>query len=156
DGKVLFVHFCQHHAHLLSAELLQHYHFYNGNQRTGPAAVIYSSASNRDVYSLRVKDAPESRQSLIAHIVDDQIVTLRTLGEIFLRVIDNVIGAEGSNQFHISPTAYAGHFSAERLGDLNGEGAHTSRCTVDQNLLAGLDFAVIAKRLQRSERSHRE
>src|SRR5438067_496107 len=144
DGKVLFVHFCQHHAHLLSAELLQHYHFYNGNQRTGPAAVIYSSASNRDVYALRVKDVPESRQSLVAHIVDDQIVTLRTLGEIFLCVIDNMIGAERLNQFDISPTAYPGYFGAEGLGDLDGEGAHTSRCTVDQDLLTGLDLPCIA------------
>jgi hypothetical protein len=41
-------------------------------------------------------------------------------------VVDDVIGTEGSNQIHLDQAADAGHFRAERFGDLHGERAETA------------------------------
>ncbi len=50
---------------------------------------------------------------------------------------------------HVARAADAGHLGAERLRDLHREGADPARGAVDQDLLPGLDLAVIAQGLQR-------
>ena len=49
---------------------------------------------------------------------------------------------------------HAGHLGAERLGDLHGERAHAARRAVDEDLLPGLDLAVVAQELQGGGRRH--
>src|SRR6266513_1519328 len=51
---------------------------------------------------------------------------------------------------HVSRTAYARYFRAERLRYLDSESAHASRCAVDQNLLPRLNV-TFAKTLQGGE-----
>src|ERR1700722_10304702 len=92
---------------------------------------------------------------MVPNAVEKQIVTLTHFGEIFLGVIDNPIRADGSDHVHIPGTAYAGHFSAERFGDLDGEGAYASGRTVNQDLLPRLEVSFVAKTLQRGEAGHR-
>ena len=45
----------------------------------------------------------------------------------------------------IPGAAHGGHFSAERFGDLHCKGTHTTRRTIDQNLLPRLNLSRIAK-----------
>ena len=77
---------------------------------------------------------------------------LPAAGEIFFGVIDHLTGAEFSHHVHISGAAHAGHIGAERLGDLHGEGAHTSRRAVDKDLLPRLNFSSVAQTLQGGDR----
>ena len=49
---------------------------------------------------------------------------------------------------------HAGDLGAERLGDLHGERAHAAGRAVDQDLLPGLDLAVIAQELQGGRGGH--
>ena len=65
-----------------------------------------------------------------------------------------MIGTERSDQFHIPATAHAGHLGAECLGNLDREGAHASRRSVDQDLLSRLELSAIAKSLQRGKCRH--
>src|SRR6266513_6128948 len=51
---------------------------------------------------------------------------------------------------HVSRTAYARYFRAERLRYLDSESAHASRCAVDQNFLPRLNV-TLAKTLQGGE-----
>src|SRR6266513_4125157 len=51
---------------------------------------------------------------------------------------------------HVSRTAYARYFRAERLRYLDSESAHASRCAVNQNLLPRLNVSL-AKTLQGGE-----
>src|SRR6266513_3434881 len=51
---------------------------------------------------------------------------------------------------HVSRTAYARYFRAERLRYLDSESAHASRCAVDQDLLPRLNL-TLAKTLQGGE-----
>src|SRR5664279_1723186 len=65
--------------------------------------------------------ASEPTQRMVEHVVEDDVVPLIALGEVFLRVVDDVVGADRSDQGHLGGAAHAGHFRAERLGDLHGE-----------------------------------
>ena len=49
---------------------------------------------------------------------------------------------------------HAGDLGTERLGDLDGERADAARRPVDQDLLPGLDLAVVAKELEGGRRGH--
>src|ERR1700730_1990001 len=85
---------------------------------------------------------------MVRNVVENYVVAFRAFGEILFRVIDDVIRAERSHKIDILRTADTGHIRAERLGDLHREGSHTSRRAVDQDLLTGLNFSLITKRLQ--------
>src|SRR6187399_1566897 len=80
---------------------------------------------------------------------------LLALGDVVLRVVDNVIRADLANHVQILRAAYGGNLSAERLGDLHGKRANAARCPVDQNFLSGLDLSLVAQRLQRGYRGDR-
>src|SRR5271157_1509862 len=92
---------------------------------------------------------------MVPNAVENQVITLPTLGEILLGVINDVICADGSDHVHIPRTAYASNLCSERLGDLHSERTHASRRTVDQDLLPRLNVSLVAKALQRRECRHR-
>src|SRR6202011_6218363 len=85
---------------------------------------------------------------MVRYVVEDEVVALTALGEVLARVIDDTVSADGADHFHVLGAADAGHVSAKRLGDLDGRCADAPRGAVDQNLLAGLDLALIAKQLK--------
>ena len=76
---------------------------------------------------------------MVSHAIEHEVVSLTAPGEIFVGVVDDMVGADRSDQVHISRAAHTGHVRAERFGDLHGERTHTSRRTVDQDLLAWLN-----------------
>ena len=83
-----------------------------------------------------------------ANIVEDHIVLLVTLREIFFCVIDHVAGAERFHKIDIARAANTGNFGAHVFCDLNRKRANAARSAIDQNFLAGLNLSVIAKSLQ--------
>src|SRR6266487_3082539 len=92
---------------------------------------------------------------MVANIIEDHVVTLVALGEILFCVIDDVVGANGSDQIEIPRAANRRYIRAERLGDLHGKCPNTSGRAVDQNLLPGLNLSL-AQALQRSESGERD
>src|SRR5271157_5013582 len=92
---------------------------------------------------------------MVPNAVENQVITLPTLGEILLGVINDVICADGSDHVHIPRTAHASNLCTERLGDLHSERTHASRRTVNQNLLPRLNLSLVAKTLQCGECRHR-
>src|SRR5260370_19227545 len=88
---------------------------------------------------------------MVPNAVEKEVVTLPTFGEILLGVINDPIRADGSNHVHIPRTAYAGHIRAERLGNLHSERTHTSRRTVNQDLLPQPNLSLVPKTLQCGE-----
>src|SRR5450756_1604140 len=83
--------------------------------------------------------------------IEYEVVSLPAEGEIFLGVIDRMVGAHRSDHVHIPRAAHTGHGRAERFGDLHGERTYTSRRTVDQNLLTRLNPSFVAQTLQGGE-----
>jgi hypothetical protein len=81
---------------------------------------------------------------VVAHQVEHDAVAPAVAGEVFPGVVDDVVGAERADQLHVSGAAHAGHLRAERLGDLDGEGAHATGGPVDQDVLSGLDPTQVA------------
>ena len=74
---------------------------------------------------------------------DDQVVLLAGRGEVFARVVDNVIGTDGSRNILIASTADGGDFGTRRLGDLHGKRADPAPGALDGDplTLAGADRA---------------
>jgi hypothetical protein len=88
---------------------------------------------------------------MVRNEIENQVVASSAPGEILLRMINDPIGPEGSDHFHISGTAHAGHVCAERLGDLHGERSYAPGGAVDQDVLPRLHVPLIAKTLQGGE-----
>ena len=78
----------------------------------GPDPVTLRS-SNDDHGASGSQNPPQRKQRVIADIVQDQVITLAALGEIFLRVVNDVIRPDGADQVQVSRAAYAGDLRAE-------------------------------------------
>ena len=91
---------------------------------------------------------------MVADVVEDEVVALGPGGEVDLRVVDDVVGADRADQLDVLRAADPGHLGAERLGDLHGERAHATGSAVDEDLLTGLDLAVVAQELERGRGGH--
>ena len=78
--------------------------------------------------------------------VEDHVVAPAAAGEVVAGVVDDVVGAERSDQVHLRRAAHAGDFGAERLGDLHGERPHASGRADDQDLVPGLDLSACRER----------
>src|SRR5215831_819520 len=85
---------------------------------------------------------------MVADTVEKDVVTLTVLDEVLPGVIDDEVRAQRPDHIHISRTADAGHLCAEGLRDLNGERTTASSGAVNQDSLAPLNVATVAKSLQ--------
>src|SRR3989440_11538966 len=85
----------------------------------------------------------------------NQVITLPILGEIFLRVINDLICANRACHIQIPRAAHTSHFSSERFGNLHRKRTHTTRRTMNQHLLPWLNLSFIAKTLQGGDCRHR-
>ena len=55
--------------------------------------------------------------------VEDQIEATRPVGEVILRVVEDVISPEGAHQIGLPGAAHAGDLRSKVLGQLHGVGA---------------------------------
>src|SRR5580658_3149211 len=84
--------------------------------------------------------------------IENQVITLLTVCEIFFGVVDRVLCSERSNQLRIMRAAYASHMRAKDLGKLYAKCSYASRRAIDEDMLASLDLSFIAEALQGRER----
>ncbi len=112
-------------------------------------------AAHDGVNAATIEDAAASKQRVVAYAVDDEIETTRACGEVFARVIDNVVGAERAEQLDVTCAADCGHLRAKGLGNLDGEGGDSASAAVDEDSLIGLQMTFVAQGYQRSYRSDR-
>ncbi len=85
---------------------------------------------------------------MVADQIIDHVVTLISLGKIFLGVIDRVVSADRFHQIDIARAANGGHLCAKRLRDLHDKSADAAGRAVDQDFLSGLNVSLVAKTLQ--------
>ena len=104
--------------------------------------------------SLRGERAPEVGEGTVRHVVEYEVVPLPRPREVHFRVVDDMVGADRSDQVHVPRAADASHLRAERLRNLHGKGSDAARGTVDQDLLSGPDLAVIADRQEGDGAGH--
>src|SRR2546429_8998841 len=81
----------------------------------------------------------------------NQVIPLPIFGEIFLRVINDVVCTNRAHDVHIPRAAYGSHFSPKRFGKLHQKRTDTSSPAMNQTLLPLLNVSVIAKALQGGE-----
>src|SRR5258708_5143232 len=85
----------------------------------------------------------------------NNVIGFTTLGEICLRVIDDVIGPNFARHVHVPGTAYGSYFSTEGFGDLHRKSTYAARRSINENLLTGLNLSFITKALQSSHCRYR-
>jgi hypothetical protein len=76
--------------------------------------------------------------------VEKEVVFLSAAREIFSRVINDSVSADGPDHLHVSRTANTCNFSTKYFGDLHGECTNTSGRTINQNLLTRSELCVVA------------
>ena len=72
---------------------------------------------------------------MIAHRTENQISPLPVIGEIFLRVIDDVAAPIERTRSKSPGAAHASNLSPEGFGNLHGKRTYAAGCPIDQNLL---------------------
>jgi hypothetical protein len=87
--------------------------------------------------------------------VEDQVVTVRAIGEVGSGVVDDVVSVVRAHEVEFQGAAHPGDLGAECLGQLHGEGADTAGGSDDQDPLSALDAADVAQPLQGCQRRHR-
>src|SRR5574341_2380064 len=85
----------------------------------------------------------------------NQVITLLILGEIYSRVINNVVCPNGARDVQVPRAAYGSHFRPEGFGNLHGKCTHAARRPINENLLPWLNSSFIAKSLKRGECCYR-
>src|SRR3990172_2795245 len=93
---------------------------------------------------------------MVCHSIKNQVITLSVFGEIFLRVINDLVCANRAHHVQIPRAAHASDFSLERFGNLHRKRTHTTGRTINQNLLPRLNLSFIAKTLQGGECRYRD
>src|SRR2546430_8457453 len=81
----------------------------------------------------------------------NQVIPLPISGEIFLRVINDMVCTNRAHYVQIPRAAYGGDFSPKRFGKLHCKRTDTTRGTMNQDLLPLLNVSFIAKALQGGE-----
>src|SRR5579884_2260578 len=115
------------------------------------AMPVLMSSSGEHERAVGRQHPPKISKGAVPDHVKHQVVSLPTLCEVLSGVVEYPIGAERAHQFAISGAAHGGHLTAERLGDLNREGADTPGSAVDENPTAGLEPALVAQPLERRQ-----
>src|SRR5881397_4258465 len=77
--------------------------------------------------------------------VEDQVIMLPISREVLSGVIDDPVGAKRPDHVHVPRAAHRSHVRSERLGDLNGKRTHTSRRTVNQDLLPRPNVSFVTR-----------
>ncbi len=89
--------------------------------------------------------------------VDHEVEPLTDPGEVLLRVVEHAISAELARLLDIARAADRRDVRcAERLRDLHREGADATRRGVHEDPLSCPERALVAERLDRRDRSHRD
>src|SRR5712691_547907 len=104
--------------------------------------------SDHDIHSLGTQCTLVIENRMISVHSKNEVIALPILGEIFLRVINDLVCANRAHHVHTPRAAYASDFSPERFGNLHRKRSHTTRRTMNQHLLSELYLSFRAKALQ--------
>jgi hypothetical protein len=87
-------------------------------------------------------------QARVAREVENQIVVLSGGRKVVAGVVDDVVGAERTDEVELGGTGDAGDLRAERLGDLYRVAANPARCADHQHSLPRLKTTVVGQCLE--------
>ena len=105
----------------------------------------------------QVTAAPLQRAAAVleregAGCIEDDVVRLAVLGEVFLLVVDHLVGSDRSDDLEVFRAAHPGDVGAEVLGQLHPGGADGPRRAVHEDSLSLLEICR-SQALQSQDRS---
>src|SRR5207247_6783895 len=92
----------------------------------------------------------------ISYRIENQVVMLPIPGEIFLRIVNDMICANRAHHVQVPRAAYAGDFDPECFGELHRKRTHATTGAVNPNLLSGVDVPRIAQALHSGDGRYRD
>src|SRR6266511_6104220 len=115
----------------------------NGDRATArscrPTPVQLAPSTNDDEGPLRGEGAAEAGEKAVPADVEDQVIAIHTVGEVLLRVVDDMVGADGADEIDLPSAAHAGDLRSEGFRKLHRAGSDASGGPDNQHLLARLD-----------------
>ena len=85
----------------------------------------------------------------------EQVVAPAIPREVFLGIVDDVLGPEGAGLLHLARAAHRRHLRTHGPGQLHGKGADAARRAVNEHALPRRDRPGGSEPLQRGDRRHR-
>ena len=107
-----------------------------------------------EVEAARLQRAFASCERELADGVEDDVIRLAVLGEVFPRVVDNPVRANRPDDVSIPRAADGCDVCSECSGNLHRKRADAARRTIDQDILPRLHPSVVANGLERGEGGH--
>ncbi len=86
----------------------------------------------------------------LAYHIKNNIIGLTVFGEIFLRVINDLVCPNRAQHVQFPRAVHGSHFSSEVLGKLYRKRTDTSTCTINQDLLSTLDIVLFSENAMHS------
>src|SRR2546428_513857 len=83
--------------------------------------------------------------------VDEEVVALSASCEVFLGIINRVVGTQFADDVDILCARHSRDFGSKRLGNLNRERSYSTTGAVDQYFLSGLYMPMVTDSLECSE-----
>ena len=148
--NVFGVHLREHACEFLGHERRYKRAAQHHTQQTGRASV-WPSTSATDIDAPGVQRTADGGESTVADKVEHDVENPSGLSEVFVRVIDEVICPDGTNQFEIARAADAGDLRTEILCDLDSESTDSAGRAIDENTLLRFELTGIAQALQRGD-----
>jgi hypothetical protein len=81
---------------------------------------------------------------VVQHVVEDDVESRPALGEVLVRVVNDVVRAERPDQFDVVRTAHTSDLGPQYLGDLDRHAPEPATSAVDQDTRAGPHLCHVA------------
>ena len=111
-----------------------------------PTTAVF--AADDDQRAVGGEHATECRHRTVAPDVENKVVAPVAVGDVGLRVVDHMIGAERAHHVDLLGARHAGNVRSEGLRDLHGKRPDAPRRSDDQHALSGLEAPAVAEGLQ--------
>ena len=112
-------------------------------------------ADHADGQSARFEDGQRILQAGRTEGVEHDVVPSQDVGEVGLRVVDDLVGSQGADLVEVLGVSGGGDVGTEVLRDLDHRRPEPTRTGVDENLLPGLDGSQVDEGLPGGEGDER-
>ena len=108
--------------------------------------VPHEAEVGRDEETARLERAAAPAERLLADRVEDRVIDLAVPREVFLRVIEDLVGAERAHELEILRVRDRRHVGARGLGQLHAGRSDRAGRAVDDDALTGAEVGLLQAR----------
>jgi len=89
--------------------------------------LVRATAAASDIDAVRSRTRRHSGRAC-AHEIEEHVVVLGLLGKVFAGIIDDIVRADGPDEFDVPGATDGGHAGAKGFGNLHSKCSHAAGC----------------------------